>query len=154
MSLRLPAHWREEAALAVAIAASEATPSIHPHRLPSNFSNRQICFRSNLFAHPKSPKSNYPSPKRPKSQFRPGVQGIASVVPPSQTHTCNTILQAQILPCKLVLQSWVCACPPFGGRRPDGGSHQADEATPSIHPHRLPPNFGNRQSCFRSNPIV
>ncbi len=33
MSLRLPAHWREEAALAVAKAADEATSSITPSRL-------------------------------------------------------------------------------------------------------------------------
>jgi len=43
MTLRLPAHWREEAALAIAKAGDEATPSINPHRLPSNFGSHQIC---------------------------------------------------------------------------------------------------------------
>jgi hypothetical protein len=33
MTLRLPAHWREEAALAIAKAGDEANPSINPHRL-------------------------------------------------------------------------------------------------------------------------
>jgi hypothetical protein len=56
MSLRLPAHWREEADLAIAKSASEATPSINPHRLYLIFGSRQICFRSNPVAHPKSKK--------------------------------------------------------------------------------------------------
>jgi len=56
MSLRLPAHWREEADLAVAKAADEATPSINPHRLYLIFGSRQICFRSNPIELPKSKK--------------------------------------------------------------------------------------------------
>jgi len=41
MTLRLPAHWREEAALAVAKAGDEANPSLNPHRLYPSFDSRQ-----------------------------------------------------------------------------------------------------------------
>jgi hypothetical protein len=53
MTLRLPAHWREEAALAIAIAASEATPSHTQNQKNTSLSKNKNAVNCSLI------KNNY-----------------------------------------------------------------------------------------------
>jgi hypothetical protein len=51
MTLHLPAHWREEAALAIAKSADEATPSINPHRLSTlALIHARIIFKPKIYS--------------------------------------------------------------------------------------------------------